>query len=152
MKHLLILLSFLFLSSHLLGHSKKGDTLYRWGEYPDYKWLEFDEKETHPKYQGRVKDGKPNGLGIFIFPDGSNYVGSWKDGKRNGQGTYTYHSGDKYVGSWKNGKRNGQGTETFNDGRKYEGDYKDGKQWNGIFYENNGNIFGKWANGAYLEP
>ena len=152
MKHLLILLSFLFLSSHLLGDSKKGDTLYRWGEYPDYKWLEFDEKETHPKYQGRVKDKKPNGLGVFIFPDGSKYVGSWKDGKRNGQGTYTYHSGDKYVGSWKNGKRNGQGTETFPDGRKYVGEYKDGKQWNGIFYENNGNIFGKWANGKYLEP
>ena len=68
MKHLLfILISFLLLSSPVIGDSQKGETLYRWGEYPDYKWLGFGEKDTHPKYHGQVKDGKPNGLGFLIY-------------------------------------------------------------------------------------
>ena len=124
MKHLLIILSFLLLSSPVIGNNHKGETLYRWGECCDYKWMGFGDKETHPKYQGQVKDGKPNGLGVLISPDGSKYVGSWEDGEKNGQGTYT-----------------------FSDGRKYEGKWKYGEMWTGIFYDNNGNIEGKMLNG-----
>ena len=87
MKHLLIILiSFLLLSSPVIGDNHKGETLYRWGENPDYKWMGFGDKDTHPVYQGQVKDGKPNGLGVIIYPDGI-----WK-------------GGNKYVGEWKNGK------------------------------------------------
>jgi len=39
MKHLLIIISFLHHSSPLFGDNHKGETLYRWGEYPDYKWM-----------------------------------------------------------------------------------------------------------------
>ena len=82
MKHLFILLiSILLLSSPVIGDNHKGETLYKWGEYPDYKWMGFGDKETHPKYQGQVKDGKPNGLGVIIYPDGRKYVGEWKDGR-----------------------------------------------------------------------
>ena len=98
MKHLLIILSILLLSSPVIGNSHKGETLYVLGEYPDWKWVEFGDKETQPKYQGNVKDEIPNGLGILIFPNGDKYVGSWKDGKRNGQGIETYLSGQKYEG------------------------------------------------------
>ena len=62
MKHLLIIFSILLLSSPLFGDNHKGETLYAWGEYPDYKWMGFGDKDTHAKYQGQVKDGKPNGL------------------------------------------------------------------------------------------
>ena len=82
MKHLLIvLISFLLLSSPVIGDNHKGETLYMWGEVGsgDYKWMGFGDKETHPKYQGQVKDGKPNGLGILIFLSGTKYVGSWKN-------------------------------------------------------------------------
>ena len=123
MKHLLILISILLLSSPVIGSSHKlyrfdssldsrsslsiinyGETLYGWGEYPDYIWKEYGDKETHPKYKGNVENGVPNGLGYLIYPYGSRYLGSWKNGKMNGQGTFTYSNGEKYVGEWKNSK------------------------------------------------
>ena len=71
MKHLFtILISILLLSSPVIGDNHKGETLYVWGEYPDWKWVEFGDKETQPKYQGQVKDGKPNGLGVLISTNG----------------------------------------------------------------------------------
>ena len=90
MKHILIIISFLLLSSPVIGNNHKGETLYRWGVYPDYKWMGFGDKDTHPVYQGQVKNGKPNGLGVIIYPDGI-----WK-------------GGNKYVGEWKNGKEHGK--------------------------------------------
>jgi hypothetical protein len=173
MKHLLIILSLILLSSPVIGNNHKGETLYYWSK-PDNKWMGFGDKETQHKYQGQVKDGKPNGLGILIFPDGSKYVGNWKNGKYNGQGTSISPLGIKYVGSWKNGKKNGQGTFTHSDGSKYDGSWKNGsqngqgiytssigdkyvgswkndKRWNGIQYDKNGNIIYKWMNGEYIE-
>ena len=81
MKHLLIILSFLLLSSPVIGDNHKGETLYRWETSSGKVWKGFGDKETHPKYQGQVKDGKPNGLGILIYPDGGKYVGEWKNGE-----------------------------------------------------------------------
>ena len=85
MKHLILLISFLLLSSPVIGDNHKGETLYGWvgckGEPCDYKWMGFGDKETQPKYQGQVKDGKPNGLGVIIYPRGSKYVGKIKDGE-----------------------------------------------------------------------
>ena len=100
MKHLLIILiSILLLSSPVIGDNHKGETLYRWGESGDYKWMGFGDKETHPKYQGQVKNGKPNGLGYLISPLGWKYVGSWKNGKEwNGKMT------GKITGRFVNGK------------------------------------------------
>ena len=109
MKHLLIIISILLFSSPVIGNKHKGETLYVLGEYPDWKWVEFGEKETHPMYQGQVKDGKPDGLGVLIYPDGGKYIGSWKNGEKYGHGTFTYSYGSKYVGSWENDERNGQG-------------------------------------------
>ncbi len=180
MKHILIILiSILLLSSLLIsctenspspvigdnlspviGDDHKGETLYRWGDVCcDYKWMGFGDKDFHPKYQGQVKNVKPNGLGILIEPNGSKYVGSWKDGLKNGQGTFTslftYKNvqgtftslyGSKYVGEWKNGKKDGQGTITWPDGEKYEGEWKDSEMWSGIFYDKDGNIVGKYVN------
>ena len=129
MKHsLIILISFLLLSSPVIGNNHKGETLYRWSERFDYKWRGFGDKETHPKYTGDVKNGKPNGLGYLIYPDGGKYVGGWKDGKYNGLGTRTFHNGRKMVGKWK-----------YN------------KLWNGTGFHKNGNIKGKYVNGKYIE-
>jgi len=118
----------------LIGKFENGEwieveTLYRGGQWGDYKWMVLGNKDIHPKYQGQVKDGKPNGLGIL-----------------------TYVEGGKYVGSWLNGKWNGQGTRTWDGGRKYVGKWKYNKQWNGIYYEKNGNIIGKYVNGKLIKP
>ena len=151
MKHLLIILiSILLLSSPVIGDNHKGETLYGWGKCCDYKWMGFGEKDTQPKYQGQVKDGKPNGLGSLTYPDGSKYVGEYKDGEKHGQGTYTWSDGRKYVGEYKDGIPNGQGTYTSSNGEKYEGEWKDEKPWNGTYYDKDGNIKGKFVNGKEI--
>ena len=53
----------------------------------------------------------------------------------------------KYEGDILNGVPNGQGTITWSDGTKYVGEYKNGKRWNGIYYDQYGNIRGKTVNG-----
>ena len=153
MKHLLIILSFLLLSSPVIGDNHKGETLYRW-ENPSgdgWVWKGFGDKETHSKYTGDVGNGVPNGFGIMIFPNGNKYIGDWKDGKWNGQGTFTTSNGSKYEGELKNGEKNGQGTHTYPDGSKFEGDYKDDWEWNGTQYDKNGNITGKYVNGKWIK-
>ena len=154
MKHLLlIILSFLLLSSPVIGNNHKGETLYLWETSSGEVWKGFGEKDTNPKYQGEVENGVPNGLGFIIFPDGNKYVGSWKNGKKDGLGTFTWSWGGKYVGSWKNGEVNSQiqGTLTLSDGSKFVGEYKYAKIWNGTFYDKDGNITYKIVNGKTIK-
>jgi len=155
MKHLLIILSILLLSSPVFGDNHKGETLYLWKTSSSVLWYRFGDKNTRPQYKGEVENGKPNGLGVLIYPyNGKSIVGEWKNGKewktkhrtkngsliwkfemgKNGQGTYTSLNGEKYVGEWKDGKRHGQGNMTYHDGRKYVGEWKDGiKNGQGTF-------------------
>ena len=77
MKHLLILLSFLLLSSFVTSCDKKEETLYRWETSSGIVWKRFGDKDTHRVYKGE-----------------------WKNGKHHGQGTYTFHDGVKWVGVW----------------------------------------------------
>ena len=142
MKHLLIILSFLLLSSPVIGDNHKGETLYRWKNPSGdgYIWKGFGDKETQSVYKGDVKDGKPNGLGILIYKDGRKYEGNWKNGIWNGKGKYSFKDGFGYEGEWKNGVENGIGTLTYPNGDKYEGEFKNGKMLNGKMYKKNGDI------------
>ena len=151
MKHLLIILSFLLLSSPVIGDNHKGETLFEWETSSGIVWKGFGEKDTNPKYQGEVENGVPNGLGFIIFPDGNKYVGSWKNGKKDGLGIFTWSWGGKYVGSWKNGEYHGEGTLTLPDGMKYVGEYKEYREWNVMVYDKNGNIIEKWVNGKWIK-
>ena len=147
MKHLFIIFSILLLSSPLFGDNHKGETLYLWKTSSSVQWYRFGDKYTRPQYKGEVENGKPNGLGVLIYPyNGKSIVGEWKNGKewktkhrtkngrliwkfemgKNGQATFTSPDGRKYVGEWKDGKQNGQGKMTSPDGEKYEGKFKDG--------------------------
>ena len=128
MKHLLIIISFLLLSSPVIGDNHKGETLYLWETSSGWVWKGFGDKDTHRVYKGEVENGVPNGLGIDISPYGSKYVGEWKDGKIHGQGTLTLPDGQKYVGDW-----------------------KDRNLWNGIKYDKNGNITKKYVNGEWIK-
>ena len=63
MKHLLILLSFLLLSSFVTSCDKKEETLYRWETSSGIVWKTFGNEKLQPKYEGEWKDGKPwNGI------------------------------------------------------------------------------------------
>ena len=55
MKHLLIIISLLLLSSPVIGDNHKGETLYGWGEYPDYIWKDVGEKDTHSVYKVKLR-------------------------------------------------------------------------------------------------
>lgn len=170
MKHLLILISLILLSSPLFGDNHKGETLYLWKISSVVQWYRFGNKYTRPQYKGEVENGKPNGLGVLIYPYNSkSIVGEWKNGKewktkhrtkygrlilkfemgKNGQGMSTSLYGEKYVGEWKNGKPNGQGTLTFPDGEKYEGKLKDGKlNGQGTYISPDGRMdVGEWKDG-----
>ena len=75
MKHLLLILSFLLLSSFLTSCEKKigpGTETY----------------EDGSSYVGVFKDGKYHGQGTFTWSDRDKYVGEFKDGKQHRQGTY----------------------------------------------------------------
>jgi len=131
MKHLLIILSILLLSSFLTSCEKKEKILYGWKTSSGWEWKTIGDKNNNPQYKGEVKreyiifgDGFPDGLGGMTSPDGSKYVGEFKYGKDYGQGTFTFSNGNKYVG-----------------------EYKEGKTWTGIFYDKNGNISFKRVNG-----
>jgi len=130
MKHILIILSFLLLSSPVIGNNHKGETLYGWiTSSSTLEWKGFGDKETHPIYKGDVENGKPSGLGVITFPDGS-----------------------KYVGEWNNGGMTGKGTQFFPKmGRKFVGEFKNGLMWNGSIYYKDGTILQKIVNGKVTE-
>ncbi|OFX84321.1 MAG: hypothetical protein A2W99_00960 [Bacteroidetes bacterium GWF2_33_16] len=54
------------------------------------------------KYEGKFKEGFPNGNGKYFWANGDYYEGNWKAGKKNGRGTLYVASTDKKLnGIWK---------------------------------------------------
>ena len=51
-------------------------------------------------YEGEVKKGKANGMGVFTFADGSTYEGKVKKNKIHGKGKYTDAQGKVYEGKF----------------------------------------------------
>jgi hypothetical protein len=58
----------------------------------DYGFF-FNQKDGHT-YRGEVKDGEPNGLGIYTYPDYDIYIGQFRDGEPDGYGFYEISDGD----------------------------------------------------------
>ena len=52
------------------------------------------------------------------------YVGAWADGKRQGIGTFVYANGTEYEGEWDDDRKHGHGRFTFEDGSYYEGRFE----------------------------
>ena len=65
MKHLIIIISILFLSSPVIGDNHKGETLYKWDTSSCYVWKVFGDRDFHAVYKGEVENGVPNGLGFI---------------------------------------------------------------------------------------
>ena len=124
MKHLLIILSILLLSSPVIGESKKGETLYEWETASGIQWREIGDKDFHAKYKGDVVIGRPHGVGTLVYPDGNKYVGEWMNGVFHGQGIFTIAS----------------------NGYIYIGEYRVGSLWNGLIKEKDGTIDFKVVN------
>jgi len=146
MRHILIIISLLLLTSPLFGDSHNGKILYGWETSSGIQLRDFGDKDIYPQYKGDVENRKSNGLGIMTFPDGRKYEGDWQNGEKPGHGTFTFPSGYKYEGEYKVGKM--WNVKKYNKDGKYVGEYKNGEVWNGIVYDKNGNIIGSWVNGV----
>jgi len=167
-RHLLILISILLLSSPVIGQSSKYESVSQCvlqtmteKKLTGKKMFEMVKEECE-RILGKVETGvKKRQKGVLFFREGNSgfgwyedgdekkdrwYVGEIENGEPNGQGTLTKPNGDKYVGEFRDGKRNGQGTYTWSNGDKYEGEWKDGKRiGQGTFTWANGNKYeGEW--------
>ena len=83
MKHTLILISILLLSSSLFG--QETGVLYQYETSTGIKWKTFGNEKVHPKYEGGIKNGDMwfilHGLGVITFPyNGKSIVGEWLEG------------------------------------------------------------------------
>ena len=124
------------------------------------------KKKKYPngdRYEGKWKDGAPNGNGKMIYANGDIYVGNWLSGNKHGEGEMTYTNGDRYEGEWEMGVKDGNGTMTYNNGDICSGHYSSGIPVSGIltrtnndqcwftFNHNSGNGTIKFKNGDIYE-
>jgi hypothetical protein len=105
-KHLLIILSILLLSSPVIG--QETGVLYLYETSTGIQWKTFGDGKVQPMYKGEIKNGIMDGLGVLIYPYGEkSVVGEWKNGKewntkhRNKEGTLIgkFESG-KWILKW----------------------------------------------------
>ena len=126
MKHilllLLLLLYFFFLTFPLVA--QETGVLYFTKVNGKFGWFENSNDIKDWKYEGEIKNGKPNGTGVLEYTLAT-YSGEVKNGIQHGQGTYTYKSGRKIVG-----------------------EFRKNKPWNAKKYDKNGKIEAEWIKGA----
>ena len=143
MRHILILLSILILSSPVVGQSSKYESVGQCvlqtmeeRELTGNKMFEMVKVECEKHFK-QLKKRK----GGLFFINRDRKLGWYEKGDRKKDG--------KYVGEIENMKPNGQGTHTYSNGEKYVGEWKGGMPWIGTKYNKNGEILGKWANGKF---
>ena len=56
-------------------------------------------------YVGMTKDGKPDGIGFFVWKSGTLWFGEWENGARNGYGVLISYEGKVTSGTWKGDKK-----------------------------------------------
>ena len=101
MKHLLIILSILLLSSPLFG--QETGVLYLYETSTGIQWETFGNEKVQPKYEGEIKNGIVDGLGVLTYPYGEkSVVGEWKEGKE--WNTKHTKKDGTFIGKFENGK------------------------------------------------
>ena len=78
-------------------------------------------------YNGSIKDGIPDGVGIMKYPNGLTYIGEFVEGKRNGLGKLSSSNGFSYEGMWLNDEMYGSGKVVYKDHKiEYDGTTQNG--------------------------
>jgi hypothetical protein len=54
------------------------------------------------RYEGEMRNGRANGHGVNLAPDGARYEGEWRDNAPDGFGVYT-KGGERLEGTWHKG-------------------------------------------------
>ncbi len=122
--------------------------LYQYKTSTGLQWKTFGDGQVQPKFEGEIKNGIMDGLGVLTYPyDGKSIIGEWKNGKEwntkhtKNDGTLLgkFENGE-WIVSWGVlyfGKRNGElgyytekweGVDSGNNKNisKYEGEIKIG--------------------------
>ena len=80
-----------FTFSHLLVTSllfgQETGILYMNKTSSGYVWETFEDGKVQSKYNGEIKNGKPNGFGFQTYKNGNKYFGEHKNGLPNGKGS-----------------------------------------------------------------
>ena len=108
-------------------------------------------------YEGEMKDGWLNGLGILKSPNGDYiYSGNFEMGMSTGHGIETYKDGSRYEGGFVKGLREGSGKlYGMNGGLIYQGQFKANRRHGSgkAFHENGKMAFdGNWNNNQKTGP
>lgn len=74
------------------------------------QWLIYGQQGE--RYEGEMREGRLNGHGIIIRPEGVRLEGLWRDNQPGGPITISWPNGELYVGEYRDFKRNGFGTLT----------------------------------------
>ena len=105
MKHILILLAILLLSSPLFG--QETGVLYLWERSSGSVWKTFGDEDTQLKYNGKIKNGKQEGAWIWYWSYGRlRQKGEYRNGKREGPWVWYNPDGAKnesLSGTYRNG-------------------------------------------------
>ena len=107
-------------------------------------------------FNGSYRSSKKNGIGSFIWADGTIYEGEFVENEMTGFCIITYPNNNKFKGQILNSEMNGYGEFYFNNGKKYFGFYKkDKRDGFGLFVWNEKVLeafVGFWAKGNQCGP
>lgn len=81
-----------------------------------------------------------NGIGKYVYRDGSKYVGEFAGGFPQGAGNVYYANGDRYEGGWKEHAPHGKGVMYYTDGREVGAIWDFGKPVKKLFERRNTDI------------
>lgn len=81
-----------------------------------------------------------NGLGKYLYRDGSKYVGEFVAGFPQGNGTVYYADGNRYEGGWKDHAPHGKGVMFYADGREIGAIWDFGKPVKKLFERRNEDV------------
>lgn len=91
-------------------------------------------------YKGEFIDDMKHGMGITCFPGGNKHIGEYADGFMSGRGTFLFANGQKYVGSFRLDQFHGEGVLTLHGGNHFHGKFFNGSKLAGSYIFHNGEI------------
>jgi hypothetical protein len=86
----------------------------------------YDRGSICAEYAGEMKDGKPEGRGVYYDRAGFSYEGNWFAGRCEGDGRLQLPNGDEYRGSFSSGQAQGEGIYVQSYGEIREGRFEHG--------------------------